>query len=215
MKIGVLGTGMVGKGLASKLADLGHEVKMGSRKTGNEAAVGWAQDSGDLASEGSFADAAAHGEIVVNATTGKHSVQALEAAGEENLNGKLLIDVANPIDRETGTLTVCNTDSLGEQIQARFPDARVVKTLNTIYVGVMVNPGAIPPPHNIYLSGNDGNAKRETRQLLEAMGWPGADILDLGDITTARGPEMYLILFLKLWGHTDTPSFNLQVKQAG
>ena len=215
MKIGVLGTGMVGKGLASKLVDLGHEVKMGSRKAGNEAAVGWAQDSGDLASEGSFADTAAHGEIVVNATTGKHSVQALEAAGEENLNGKLLIDVANPIDRETGTLTVCNTDSLGEQIQARFPDARVVKTLNTIYVGVMVNPGAIPPPHNIYLSGNDGNAKRKTRQLLEAMGWPGADILDLGDITTARGPEMYLILFLKLWGHTDTPSFNLQVKQAG
>ena len=215
MKIGVLGTGMVGKGLASKLVDLGHEVKMGSRKAGNEAAVGWAQDSGDLASEGSFADAAAHGEIVVNATTGKHSVQALEAADEENLNGKLLIDVANPIDRETGTLTICNTDSLGEQIQARFPDVRVVKTLNTIYVGVMVNPGAIPPPHNIYLSGNDGNAKRETRQLLEAMGWPGADILDLGDITTARGPEMYLILFLKLWGHTDTPSFNLQVKQAG
>jgi predicted dinucleotide-binding enzyme len=215
MKIGVLGTGMVGKGLASKLVDLGHEVKMGSRKAGNKAAVGWAQDSGDLASEGSFADTAAHGEIVVNATTGKHSVQALEAAGEENLNGKLLIDVANPIDRETGTLTVCNTDSLGEQIQARFPDARVVKTLNTIYVGVMVNPGAIPPPHNIYLSGNDGNAKRKTRRLLEAMGWPGADILDLGDITTARGPEMYLILFLKLWGHTDTPSFNLQVKQAG
>lgn len=215
MKIGVLGTGIVGKGLASKFVELGHEVKMGSRKAGNEAAVGWAQDSGDLASEGSFADAAASGEIVLNATTGKHSVQALEAAGEENLNGKVLIDVANPIDRETGTLTVCNTDSLGEQIQARFPDARVVKTLSTIYVGVMVNPGAIPPPHNVYLSGNDGNAKRETRRLLETIGWPGADILDLGDITTARGPEMYLILFLKLWGHTDTPSFNLQVKQAG
>ena len=213
MKIAVLGTGMVGKGLASKFVELGHEVKMGSRKAGNEAAVGWAQDSGDLASEGSFADAAAHGEIVLNATTGKHSIEALEAAGEENLNGKLLIDVANTIDRDSGTLTVCNTDSLGEQIQARFPDAHVVKTLNTIYVGLMVNPGAINPPHNIFLSGNDGNAKRETRRLLEAMGWPGEDILDLGDITTARGPEMYLIFFLKLWGHTDTAMFNVQVKQ--
>ncbi len=214
MKIAVLGTGMVGKGLASKFVELGHEVKMGSRKAGNEAAVGWAQDSGDLASEGSFADAATHGEIVLNATTGKHSIEALEAAGEENLSGKLLIDVANAIDRDTGTLTVCNTDSLGEQIQARFPDARVVKTLNTVYVGVMVNPGAIPPPHNIFLSGNDGNAKRETRRLLEAMGWPGEDVLDLGDITTARGAEMYLIFFLKLWGHTDSPAFNVQVKQA-
>ena len=215
MKIGVLGTGMVGRGLASKLVELGHDVKMGSRKACNEAAVGWAEDSGELASEGSFADAAAHGEIVLNATLGAHSLDALDAAREENLNGKLLIDVANPIDRDTGTLTVANTDSLGEQIQARFPEARVVKTLNTIYVGMMVNPAAIKGAHNVFVSGNDGNAKRETRQLLEAMGWAGEDIVDLGDITTARGAEMYLIFFLKVAAALDNFEFNIEVKQAG
>jgi len=215
MKVGVLGTGVVGKALASKLVNIGHEVKMGSRKAGNEAAVGWAQDSGDLATEGSFADCAQHGEIVVNASTGSRSIEALEAAGEKNLSGKLLIDVANPIDRDTGTLTVCNTDSLAEQVQARFPDAQVVKTLNTVNVSVMVNPTAVKGPHNIFMSGNDGNAKRKTRRLLEAMGWPGADILDLGDITTARGTEMYLIFFVKVMSHFGSPAFNIQVKQAG
>ncbi|MGI9556772.1 MAG: NADPH-dependent F420 reductase [Solirubrobacterales bacterium] len=215
MNIGVLGTGMVGKGLASKLVLIGHDVKMGSRKAGNESAVGWAEDSGERASEGTFAAAAAHGEIVLNATLGSHSIEALEAAGEENLNGKLLIDVANPIDRDTGTLTVANTDSLGEQIQARFPDAHVVKTLNTIFVGMMVNPAAIKGSHNLFLSGNDGNAKRETRRLLEAMGWSGEDIVDLGDISTARGPEMYLIFFLKVAAALDNFEFNVEVKQAG
>ncbi len=134
MKIGVLGTGMVGTTLATKLAELGHEVKMGSRRAGNEKAVEWASRAGPGASEGSFADAAAFGEVVVNATNGMGSLEALEAAGKDNLAGKVLIDVSNALDFSQGmppSLIMSNTDSLAEQIQREFPGARVVKSLNT------------------------------------------------------------------------------------
>jgi 8-hydroxy-5-deazaflavin:NADPH oxidoreductase len=140
MKLAVLGTGIVGATIASKLVALGHEVRMGSRTTGNERAVAWAEEAGAGASEGTFADAATFGEVVFNCTAGTASLEALSAAGEENLAGKVLVDVANPLDFSQGmppTLAVCNTDSLGEQIQRAFPDARVVKTLNTVNAEVM------------------------------------------------------------------------------
>lgn len=217
MKVAVLGTGMVGQAVASKLVEVGHEVRMGSRSAGNEKAVAWAAKAGPSAGEGRFADAAAFGEIVINATSGGASIDALQAAGGENLAGKVLVDLANPLDASGGfppVLTVCNTDSLGEQIQRAFPDVRVVKTLNTVNVAVMVNPGSLPGHHVVFLSGNDPDAKSTTVELLQSLGWPAADIIDLGDITTARGTEMYLPLWLRLMQTVGSPNFNIAIQIA-
>jgi predicted dinucleotide-binding enzyme len=214
MRIGVLGTGMVGRTIAGKLVELGHEVTMGSRSAGNEAATEWAAGAGDGASHGTFADAAAAGELIFNCTSGTASLEALEAAGGENLSGKVLVDVANPLDFSKGmppTLTVSNDDSLGEQIQAAHPDARVVKTLNTLNCAVMVSPEKVPGDSNVFVCGNDDGAKADVVALLESFGWPTASILDLGDISAARGAEMYLPLWLRLMGSVGGPDFNIRV----
>ena len=217
MRIGVLGTGNVGRTLGSALLRCGHEVRLGSRTSGNEAAVAWADEIGGPASEGTFADAAGFGELVVNATAGAASLDALTLAGAEQLAGKVLVDVANPLDFSQGmppTLTVCNDDSLGEQIQREFPDVRVVKTLNTVTAAVMVEPGLVPGAHTIFVAGNDDGAKAQARELLEELGWPAASILDVGDISAARGLEMYLPLWLRLWGATGTGILNVEVRAA-
>jgi 8-hydroxy-5-deazaflavin:NADPH oxidoreductase len=214
MKIGVLGTGIVGRTLASRLAALGNGVMMGSRTAANEAAAEWARTAGPAAGHGTFADAAAFGEVLINCTSGMVSLTALQAAGADNLRGKLLIDVSNPLDFSGGmppTLGVGNTDSVGEQIQTAFPEARVVKTLNTINCEVMIAPGSVPGLHNLFLSGDDAGAKDETRRLLQTLGWPPASIVDLGGIGTARGPEMYLPLWLRLMGALGTGRFNIAV----
>ena len=214
MRIGVLGSGTVGQTLGSKLVEAGHEVRMGSRKAGNERAATWAAEAGDQASEGDFAGAAGFGEIVLNATAGAASLDALRAAGADLLDGKLLIDVANPLDFSQGmppTLTVANDDSLGEQIQREFADARVVKTLNTVTAAVMVDPGALPEPHTMFVCGDDEDAKTEAAGLLGDLGWPREDVLDLGDISAARGMEMYLPLWLRLYGASGSPMLNVRV----
>jgi 8-hydroxy-5-deazaflavin:NADPH oxidoreductase len=214
MRIGVLGTGVVGQTLADKLVGLGHEVMMGARLAGNEKATAWAVAAGPSASTGTFAEAAAFGGLVVNATAGTASLAALDAAGADNLAGKVVIDVANPLDFSAGmppSLSVCNTDSLGEQIQRRFPDARVVKTLNTVNADVMVHPEIVPGSHTMFLCGDDSSAKQEARALLESFGWPADDLLDLGDIAASRGMEMYLPLWLRLWGATGTGHLNVTV----
>ena len=215
MHIAVLGTGSAGRTLATALVLLGHEVMMGSRRAGNEAAVAWAAEAGDPAHEGSFADAAAFGEVVINATAGAASLQALEQAGAERLAGKLLLDVANPLDFSRGmppTLTVCNDDSLGEQIQRAFPEARVVKALNTVTAALMVRPALVPGTHTVFVCGDDDDAKRQARELLRRFGWPDGSILDLGDISAARGTEMYLALWLRLWGAAGTGVLNVEVR---
>jgi 8-hydroxy-5-deazaflavin:NADPH oxidoreductase len=217
MRIGVLGTGVVGRALGTKLVELGHEVRMGSREAGGEAALDWAHSAGEAASEGTFADAAEFGELVINATSGAASLQALGAAGAENLAGKVLVDVANPLDFSGGmppTLSVCNDDSLGEQIQEAFPDARVVKALNTVNAGVMVEPDALEESTNVFVCGNDGAAKAQVIELLETFGWLSGDIIDLGDISAARGTEMYLPLWLRLMSALETPQFNIRVVKA-
>jgi predicted dinucleotide-binding enzyme len=217
MRFGVLGTGMVGQALGGKLVELDHEVTMGSRRAGNERAVEWAASAGERASEGSFADAAGFGEIVVNATAGAASVEALRSAGAENLSGKVLIDVANALDFSGGrppTLTVCNHDSLGEQIQRAFPEARVVKALNTVNAAVMVEPDALNESTAIFVCGNDEEAKAQVIELLETFGWLSGDIVHLGDISAARGPEMYLALWLRLMGALGTPRFNIRLAGA-
>jgi predicted dinucleotide-binding enzyme len=205
---------MVGRTLAGKLVELGHEVRMGSREAGNDAAVEWVQSAGDAASEGTFAEAAEFGELVVNATSGGASLKALDAAGAENLAGKVLVDVANPLDFSGGmppTLTVSNDDSLGEQIQAAFPDARVVKALNTVNAAVMIEPDALSESTHLFVCGNDSAAKAQVIELLETFGWLSGDIVDLGEISAARGTEMYLPLWLRLMGALGTPQFNIRL----
>ena len=213
MRFGVLGTGMVGHTIAGKLVAIGHEVMMGSRDAANEKAVAWAAQAGDRAHAGTFAEAAAFGEVVVNATSGAHSLDALRAAGAANLSGKPLLDLANPLDFSSGfppTLTVSNTDSLAEQVQREFPDARVVKTLNTINADVMVDP-SLAPGTNIFVGGNDAAAKHQTIEILASFGWPEKDIVDLGDISTARGTEMYLPLWLHMRMTIGHSRFNIRI----
>jgi predicted dinucleotide-binding enzyme len=210
MRIAVLGTGMVGRTLGSKLVELGHEVRMGSRSAGNENAAEWAAGAG--AGAGDFADAAGFGEMILNCTSGTGSLEALAAAGAQNLAGKVLIDVANPLDFSRGfppTLTIANNDSLGEAIQRAFPEARVVKALNTVNCAVMVDPGRVPGDHVLFMCGNDEGAKRDTLALLGEMGWPAERVVDLGDITGARGMEMYLPLWLRLMVTTGSADFNV------
>lgn len=215
MRIGVLGTGTVARTLGSALLRNGHEVRLGSRTTGNEAAVGWAAEVGGPASEGTFADAAGFGELLVNATAGAASLDALALAGAEQLAGKVLVDVANPLDFSQGmppTLSVCNDDSLAEQIQRAYPDIRVVKALNTVTAALMVDPARVPGTHTVFVAGDDGEAKAQVAELLGEFGWPAEAVLDVGDITAARGLEMYLPLWLRLWGATGTAVLNVEVR---
>ncbi|HEY1959297.1 MAG TPA: NAD(P)-binding domain-containing protein [Polyangiaceae bacterium] len=212
MKIGVLGTGMVGQTIATKLVSLGHDVKMGARDAKNEKAAAWVAKSGAKASHGTFADAAASAEILFVCTNGNGTLAALRSAG--SLGGKILIDLSNSLDFSKGmppTLTTGNTDSLGEQIQREFPDAKVVKTLNTINCSVMVDAGRVAGgDHTVFMSGNDASAKARVAEILKAwFGWK--DVLDLGDITTARGPESYLHLWLRTYQALGTADFNIKV----
>ena len=214
MNIGILGTGMVGETLATKLISLGHKVKMGSRSSSNEKAAAWVKKNGANASQGTFADAAGYSEIVLNCTKGEVALDALKTAGEKNLNSKVLIDVSNPLDFSKGmppTLTVCNTDSMGEQIQKNFSAAKVVKTFNTMNCQIMVNPRMLSESHNIFICGNDAGAKTKVCSLLTSFGWKDEEILDLGDITAARGAEMVLPLWLRIMGALKTGSFNFKI----
>jgi predicted dinucleotide-binding enzyme len=205
---------MVGQALATKLLELGHEVRMGSRDVANPDAREWAGSAGERASHGDFLGAAEFGELVFNCTAGAFSLDALEQAGDEALGGKVLVDVANALDVSQGmppTLTIANTDSLGEQIQRRFPDARVVKALNTVNHEVMVDPSLVPGEHDLFVAGNDKDAKAQVTDLLESFGWPRERIVDLGGIEAARGMEMYLALWLRLLGALGTRRLNIHV----
>ena len=212
MRIGILGTGVVGQTLGTRLVQLGHDVKLGSRSATNEKAAEWVASAGEHATQGTFADAAVFGEIVFNCTGGMVSLDALNQAGRDNLKGKVLVDVSNPLDFSRGfppTLSVCNTDSMGEQIQRAFPEARVVKALNTMTAAVMVKPSALPGDHEVFLCGNDADAKTRVTELLRSFGW--RSVLDLGDITGSRGMEMILPIWLRLMGTLKTPMFNFHI----
>jgi len=212
MKIGVLGTGFTGQTLASKLVELGHDVMMGSRDEANPKAVAWAKEEGHNALYGTFMNAAAFGEIIFNCTFGPASLDALRMAGTDNLKGKILIDTSNPINKSTDpwTLTVCNTDSLGEQIQRIFPDTKVVKALNTVNANVMVDPAKLIERTQVFVSGNDIEAKATVVMILrDWFGWK--EILDLGDITSSRSVEMFLPLWQSLRKAIPDQRFNIKV----
>ncbi len=215
MKIGVLGTGATGQTIGSKLVELGHDVMLGSRDEANPRAVAWAKEEGHNALYGNFMNAADFGEIVFNCTLGTASLDALQMAGAKALKGKILIDTANPIDRSTDvwTLTVCNTDSLGEQIQRAFPDTRVVKTLNTVNGNVMVDPNKLIEKTDVFVSGNDIEAKSQVVRILkEWFGW--REVIDLGDITTSRSVEAYVLLWHDLRKAVSSQRFNIKLVTA-
>jgi predicted dinucleotide-binding enzyme len=224
VKIAVLGTGTVGRTMAARFADLGHDVTIGTRDPqatlarsepdamGNPPFSTWAADHSQVPLV-TFAEAAEQAEIVVNATNGGVSVDVLTQAGAANLAGKVLIDIANPLDFSRGfppTLFVKDTDSLGEQIQRAFPDAKVVKTLNTMTAAVMAEPGlAAGGDHSVFVSGDDAAAKHTVIDLLKSLGH--TDVIDLGDLSTARGTEMLLPIWLRLMGALGTPMFNFKI----
>ena len=224
-KVAMLGTGIVGRTLAARIAGLGHMVVVGTRDPDTLRAR-TEPDAGRLepfsawlgANPGvglaTFADAAGRGEVVFNATSGDAALDALGAAGRQNIGGKVLIDVANPLDFSKGmppTLTISNTDSLAEQIQREFPEAKVVKALNIVSAPVMVDPASVGGgDHDMLIAGNDAGAKAEvTRILKEWFGW--RSVVDLGDITAARGLEMYLPLWVRMMMSQGSVAFNLKI----
>lgn len=223
MNIAILGTGTVGRTLAAKLVEKGHRVMLGTRDPASKQKSA-PQGQGSSFSEwhannpgvklGTMAQAAQHGQVLINATSGSGSLEALQAAGEERLAGKIIIDIANPLDFSRGmppTLLVGNDDSLGERIQKAFPRARVVKTLNTVTASLMVDPRSLAGgDHDLFVCGNDAAARADVAGYLrDWFGWK--KVTDLGDITNARGMEAYLLLWVRMYGQLKTAHFNLKI----
>ncbi len=224
MKYAVLGTGMVGQALAGRLAQLGHNVLLGTRdvattlarpdtddEMGTSSVTAYLEEHRDVRLA-DFRQAASFAAVIVNATRGDASLAALDAAGDENLAGKVLIDVANLLDFSAGfppRVGASDNDSLGERIQNAFPDTRVVKTLNTVNALTMVNPAGLPASTSVFLAGDDARAKKAVRAMLGEFGW--TDIIDLGDITAARAMELYVSIWLRLMGALGGPAFNVKV----
>lgn len=219
MRIGILGTGMVGRALAEGFTRTGHDVRIGTRDVADtRARQADGFSFGDWLAEHptielvTFADAAAHAEVAVNATNGSGAIEALTAAGAESLAGKVLIDVSNPLDFSAGfppTLTVKDTDSLAETIQRTFPEVRVVKSLNTLTAPLMTRPDLLPERTTVFVASDDADATGTVVALLREFGW--ADVLDLGDLSSARGTEMWLPLWLRIMGSLGGPMFNLRI----
>ena len=212
MRAGVLGTGMVGQAIGSRLVEIGHDVVMGSRTAGNDKAVAWAAAHPERAAAGTFADAAAHGELLVNATGGTVSLDVLASCAEADLAGKVLVDVSNAIVSH-GPLRIepVMDDSNAERIQRAHPALRVVKSLNTMNCDVMVRPDTVPGEHDVFMAGDDEAAKADVRALLESFGWPAGSVRDLGGLEAARGLEMYLPLWISLRMTLGHNAFNIRV----
>lgn len=227
-KIAILGTGSVGQTIAPKFITLGYEVMVGTRNVSKKLAATEKDSYGNppfsewyagnkKVKLGTFREAAAFGEIILNATNGANSINALKMTDVNNMNGKILIDIGNPLDFSKGMPPsllpeLSNTNSLGEEIQKTFPDIKVVKALNTMWCGLMLNPEMINGgDHNIFLCGNDTDAKGKVKEILKSFGWSDKNILDLGDISSARGTEMYLPLWLRIFGAMNRGAFNIKI----
>ncbi|HEX2394465.1 MAG TPA: NAD(P)-binding domain-containing protein [Bacteroidales bacterium] len=231
MKIAVFGTGSVGRAISVRLAGLGHKVMMGTRDVsatsnrqekdmyGGPSFSEWYASNKEI-NLGTFADAAVYGEIIFNATNGYGSVSALNMAGN-GINGKTLIEIANPLDYSQGMPpflipSLINTNSLGEEIQRTFPLVKVVKALNTMWNGIMVNPGMIANgDHHVFICGNDAEAKEQAKERLREMGWKNESILDLGDITASRGMEMVIPFWVRLMMTFGNAAFNFKIQKNG
>jgi predicted dinucleotide-binding enzyme len=203
MKMGILGSGDVGRALGTGLAALGHEVKIGSRDPGQETIRNWLKKAGGKASAGTFAEAAAFGELAVLATSWAGTENAIKLAGPTSLAGKVVIDVTNPLDFSGGAprLAVGHTDSAGEMVQRWLPKSKVVKTLNHVGNAHMVNPQFPGGPPDMFVCGNDAKAKRTVTDLLKTMGWPA---IDIGGIEGARYLEPLAMLWIVYGAMTNT-----------
>jgi len=216
MKIAILGTGNVGDTIGSRLIELGYEVMMGSRTANNEKALAFVSKHQKSAHAGTFADAANYGDIVINCVKGEHALAMVESIAT-NLANKILIDLSNPLDFSNGMPpslipSLSNTNSLGEAIQKAAPQAHVVKTFNTMWCGIMVNPNLIGNGDHVnYVCGNDANAKQQVKSLLKTFGWKDENLLDLGDITNARATEAVLPIWLRVYGVTKKGAFNFKI----
>ncbi|WP_088341959.1 NADPH-dependent F420 reductase [Robiginitalea sediminis] len=227
MKITIIGSGVVGQTLAAAFHSQGHQVWMATRnpdetakrtvedpQSGESFAHWHAENPGvTLVSFGQVPDGS---EVLVNATGGMVSLDALDQIGADKIGSKVLLDVANPLDFSQGfppTLAYCNTDSLGERIQQRFPGARVVKALNTVNFRVMVQPDIVPGAHNLFMCGDDPGAKEVVLGLLASLGWPRGRVLDLGGIGAARGTEMLMPLWLGLMVQMGSPIMNFEIRR--
>jgi len=217
---------MVGRSIAAKLNELGHKVVMGTRNPentltkddkdayGNAPFKEWYGEYPQVGLQ-TFAEATRDSDLIFNCTGGQVSISVLESIGEDVLDGKVLIDVANPLDFSQGmppSLSPVNTDSLGEQIQKRFPNLKVVKSLNTMNAQLMVNPDLVSGDHNVFICGNNESAKTLAREILVSFGWRDKLIIDLGAITNSRGTEMLLPIWLRLWGALGTAEFNFHIQ---
>ena len=217
MKYAVLGTGMVGHTLATKLVSLGHEVRMGARQADNAKATEWASSQGSQAGQGTFAEVAGWAERVIIAVSGAQIETVAAAVGDGTVAGKTVIDVTNPLDFGHGMPPVLvphlsNTNSAGEALQAALPSAKVVKTLNTMNHEIMVNPGRVPGAHDVFLCGDDDDAKAQVRDLLAEFGW--SNPIDLGPLAAARGTEGMMPFWLRMWGAHGSANFNYSIVRA-
>jgi 8-hydroxy-5-deazaflavin:NADPH oxidoreductase len=226
VKISVLGTGMVGRALAGRLAGVGHQVVVGTRdpattlaRIGTDAMgappyAGWQEEHPDVTLV-SAAEAGAHAELLINATAGTASLTALDGAGVAHRDGLIVMDVANalefPADGSAPALAVVGADSLGEQIQRRFPHLRVVKALNTMNCEVMADPTRVPGDHVVFVAGDDAEAKRTVGSLLRELGWVAGNVVDLGGLEAARGTEMFMPLWLSIMQAAGTADFNINI----
>lgn len=212
MNIGIFGTGIVGKTIGTRLIGLGYNVMMGSRTSDNENAINWKNSQQNNASNGTFEDVAKFADIIFNCTKGMVSLDVMHLAGIDNLNNKVIVDLSNPLDFSNGfppSLTICNTNSLGEELQKLLPNAHIVKTLNTMNCEIMVNPNLVPGKHDVFICGNDESSKQSVVKILNKFGW--TEPIDLGDITNARGTEMMLPIWVRLYGNLKHGKFNFAI----
>jgi predicted dinucleotide-binding enzyme len=225
MQIAMIGGGGVGQTLGAGLMAKGHSVVIGIRnpspaelekpRAQGDTLKAWITKTGATVTD--YATAAKGAEIIINVTPGQHSLEALRSAGAGNLAGKVLIDVANPLDFSAGMPPFLDpaftgATSLAEQIQAAFPDAKVVKAFNTVAAAVMVAPALIPGEHDLFISGNDSAAKDLVKGIAKGLGW--ISFADLGDLVGARAQEAVLPVWVRLWMVGGTPLVNLKVVRA-